>query len=533
MRGKNNVPFGEGVHFMRNRLSIAWKLIIIYLIVTIPLVIVIALTYSAWYRAELGGVVTDRIELARLTGISFDEIIADIDHTMRAIGRRITGDNLSQQRSDEALRQLVLDYPLDNAVFLNPAGKVIATTNPSLIGQDLSHDQAVVQVLKDKDVRGIEPSERSPTGAVGFHVARSIRRNGTLLGAVASFVDVTRLHNTLPVRIGAGGANVVDSNGHVVFQSEFPQLAPAQTFWGNIPVIKSALAGSESTSTDAVFPPSNPIRVGAEVPIPDIKWASGSFVDFTIAIGPVRQNITIAAIATIVIALIALFFSVRFARGIVNSLQSLVGKARRVGEGDFAQPILVQTGDEVEDVAQSLDETRKNLKRYVEGLSGIAEAGRLLTASLEMEEVKTTVIKTLERLFGAMAVWIFVFNEKTQRLEVMFWSGPGAKEFSKVTLEPGESLAGQVFKTGRPSIVLDVQTEPTFVNKEVAGEYGLKSAVQLPLAVGQEPFGVLGMFLPEATAASLGERETEILNIFASQVAPALENASLFKEIVE
>ncbi|MHB0977025.1 MAG: GAF domain-containing protein [Candidatus Aquicultorales bacterium] len=516
---------------MTKRMNISRKLIIIYLIVGIPLTVVIALTYRAWYLAEIRSVLVDRTELARLTGTSFSLLINDMENTMGAVGDATVDNDYTPEQTTEALAGVLENYPVSNVVFTNGRGRVVAATDDRLIGTDLSDHPSFSALINQDKTSAVEPSEKV-RGEPGFHVTQAVRRNDRLEGIVGSFVDVRKLHNALPVRIGEGGANIVDSSGRLVFQSEFPDVSDDLPYWGDIPVVRQALQGDVATSSNIEFPIGRVRRMGAEVPIEEIGWTAGSFVGFDLAIGPVRESVLAAMIASVVIGLLALVTSILIARAIVRSLGELVTKARVVGEGRFDEPVIVGTGDEVEDVAKSLDETRLNLKKYVEGLSSVAEAGRLLTSSLELEEIKKAIVASVRRIVEAEAVWILLNNEKTGRLEMFMWAGPGSEEFSKVSFAPGEGVAGKVFASGQPAVILDVQASPEFALKDRLQKYGLRSAVELPLYVADKPVGVLGVFSPQAIQAAPGRREMEFLTVLASQIAISLENARLFNTVV-
>jgi PAS domain S-box-containing protein len=60
--------------------------------------------------------------------------------------------------------------------------------------------------------------------------------------------------------------------------------------------------------------------------------------------------------------------SFSIARAIVRSLSVLVEKSSAIGQGYFNEPVVLNTGDEVEEVAHSLDSARLNLKHKVEEL---------------------------------------------------------------------------------------------------------------------------------------------------------------------
>lgn len=498
---------------MRRRLGIGAKLIIIYLIIAIPGVITAATVYLNWYQVRIGRTVQERTEIARLTGTTFTLFVADIGRSMRHIGGIIVENQYSASRNTRELDKLLTDFPIEHAVLTDPRGIVVASTDRHLLGQNLSADPAFKDVISGRKTTAIEPVETGSSGT-GFHVAQAIEINGGPMRAIAaSFVSLSKLQQALPVRVASGSANIVDSNGRLVFMSNFPELIEKQPFWGKYDFVKTALSGKDAVSTDFISPATGRVNVISEVPIKEFGWAAGSSIDAALALEPIRGNVITATLVAALILLVALAISVYIARGILSSLSTLVKKARRVGEGHFDEPIELKTGDEIEDVAKSLNETRLNLKRYVEGLSNTVETGRSLTGTLELEDLKKAIIQSAKLAFAAESVWVFLLNENVGMLEPFAWSGPGTEKFPDVTYFEGEGPVGKAASTGEPIFVSEVRPE-----------------LSIPLKIGEKTLGVLGISAPWMRSWSPTGREMELLEIFASQTSVAIENARLYEE---
>ncbi|MHB8840298.1 MAG: PAS domain S-box protein [Candidatus Aquicultor sp.] len=352
---------------MMRRLSITRKLIVIYFIIAIPLMAIITATYYSWYRGRVDRALLERTEIAQLTGTSFALFIIDLGKMMNPVGRAIVDNQYPSAKAAIALSELTSNYPLDHAVFMDSSGRVISSTDSRILGQNLSKHPAIAAVILDKKQTSIEPAERHEN-KIGFHVTRAIESGGRLQGIVAAFVNVASLNSALPAPVITGGANIIDSNGRLIYQSEFHNLPLTMPSWGRYGFVKRALSGKSATATDFVFPSTGRVSLVAEVPISGLGWAAGSSIDSNRALLHVRRTAIESAVAATVFLLLALAISINIARGIVGSLSVLVARARAVGEGNFDEPVEVSTGDEIEDVATSLDMARVNLKQKVEEL---------------------------------------------------------------------------------------------------------------------------------------------------------------------
>lgn len=242
------------------RSGISLKLAIIYLIIAIPLIALMITIYSSWYQARTERTSLQLAEIARSTDTSFTLFIDGMIKSMRLVGLNIVNNKLSAQETSSALSELLAIYPIDNAVFADPSGTIVAATDSHLVGQSLAKHPAFSAIIAGNESKGIEPVERV-VSPVGFHIAKAIRdSSGTIQGIVSCYVDITRLGSALPIRTTAGATNIVDSNGTLVFQSEFQKLVLTDPFWDKYGFVKTALSGKNAVSTDFVFPATGRVR---------------------------------------------------------------------------------------------------------------------------------------------------------------------------------------------------------------------------------------------------------------------------------
>jgi HAMP domain-containing protein len=345
------------------RKHITARLAAIWLVVAIPLLVILALTFLEWYQARLAIILQERQGYALSAATSFDLLLTQMRLTMRVSGGEIADAVSSGADATPALRRLASLYPAAYAAFADERGAIVASSEASSVGSSLRSDAAFQQALKSGDGGGLEPSEVARDGTVGFHVAQMIpARPGRPAGIVLLLVDVRRLHAGFPVTVPSGGVSIVDSAGQVVFQNEVPRFAEERSPWGAMfPFVREALRGRAATTRDFHFPLGG-TRLAVFVPISRIEWAAGSSISPAVALAPFYRTLAIVFPIGAVVLSLALFSSLLLSRGIHRSLDGLATDARRIGSGDLTEAVQTERSDEIGDVGRSLEAARQELK---------------------------------------------------------------------------------------------------------------------------------------------------------------------------
>jgi adenylate cyclase len=163
---------------------------------------------------------------------------------------------------------------------------------------------------------------------------------------------------------------------------------------------------------------------------------------------------------------------------------------------------------------------RETLDKYKE-INILYNISAKLSACLDLNEVAKLVINEATKLIQGTSASVMLLDEKTQRLEIIAASGKANE--SKLTLLPGEGIAGSIFLTGRAEIINDVESDPRFVpatNKS-------KSLICTPLKTQNAVLGVLNISSEELV--NYTAQDLKLLITLASQAASAIENALLHK----
>jgi two-component system NtrC family sensor kinase len=182
--------------------------------------------------------------------------------------------------------------------------------------------------------------------------------------------------------------------------------------------------------------------------------------------------------------------------------------------------------------ARAYQATDQALAQRLEELTHLYQIARMVTSTLEQEQVFDLVAARIREMFRVEAGSLLLLDEEAQELEfVTSWLGD-QEPLRGIGLELGQGIAGQVALTQEPALVNDAYSDEKFYS-EIDQHTGFvtRSILCVPLMVQDRCIGVIellnkldGPFVPE---------DAERLKDVASPVAIALENAQLYCQAQE
>lgn len=169
-------------------------------------------------------------------------------------------------------------------------------------------------------------------------------------------------------------------------------------------------------------------------------------------------------------------------------------------------------------------------ERRVRSMTTLTETARVVTASLDLEEVLQRITdRTMESL-DVEAASLALIDEESGELVFRVASGKSAERVVGMRLGAGQGLAGWVLKHEEPLIVPDAQTDERF-NRQVDEVLGFttRGMACAPIRGQNRTIGVL-----EAVNPHHGEFDAEQLELLlgiAGLAGTAIVHAQLFSEI--
>jgi len=185
----------------------------------------------------------------------------------------------------------------------------------------------------------------------------------------------------------------------------------------------------------------------------------------------------------------------------------------------------------LQDRAQQLDLENRNLRERVTELHTFLNLSRVLSTTLNMEELFRLALHLIGRSLHVDAYSLMLLDESGKRLIVKASFGLPERGEAGRTVRLGDGISGLVAQTGQAKLVSDVSSEPRFL--EVEPWWSLDgSFICVPLRIkGREAIGVLNAQKPDLSGFRLCDMD--LFQSVADQVAAALENAQLYQRTRE
>jgi signal transduction histidine kinase/putative methionine-R-sulfoxide reductase with GAF domain len=182
------------------------------------------------------------------------------------------------------------------------------------------------------------------------------------------------------------------------------------------------------------------------------------------------------------------------------------------------------------EISQKLNRMNEKFADNSDTLQMLFSASRLLTSSVEINEIFNTVLTIIQKKFEGASCSVLLLEEdgflriKTQR-------GISPDLVHNIRLRPGEDFAGKSFVECNPVIINDIDKENSALTLMLKEKEGLVSFVFIPLLVESKCVGLLNANSYEKNYFTTDKVKT--LSTLAEYLSIGLCNAKLYERIQE
>ena len=165
-------------------------------------------------------------------------------------------------------------------------------------------------------------------------------------------------------------------------------------------------------------------------------------------------------------------------------------------------------------------------------LAALNELGRVVTSTLDLDEVLQLAIQGINQIVRAEAGSLLLLDETTNDLVFRLSLHGDTRQSPPLKLQVGQGIAGWVVKEAKPLLVPDVGEDPRYY-REAGEKFGLEchSILCVPLVIRDHVIGAIE--LVNKLDGEFTAEDLDLLNSMGATVAIALENARLYTELAE
>ncbi len=528
------------------------------------------------YRAQLAQIIIRQQKTADGAAVLTTEYLRRAQDTLTIHGNTSSGSALllrNFERQQAELEAILYGYGnmFQTVTLLNEDGDERAKVSRyedygvADLGRQAS-SPAFAQALTGQIYVGTQtrqlPGAQFPTILMAVYIAP---RAGTdRPGVLMADVSVEGMRDAVEqVEVGETGyAYIVDGEtGELIAHSEPGRTAAlGESDAEQIPIVAQAVAGEHVLDHRYRGLEDDPV-IGAASPLGDTNWILVVELPEQEALADVRGMLYLLVGLLVVGAVTAGGLGLLLPRRIVRPLLTVQEGAQQIGAGHLDHVIHVETGDEVQDLAEafndmaaSLEGSQAELERWARDLEVMvdertselaqvsaqmrrralrleasAEVARAISSVRDLGVLLPQVTHLVSQRFGWYHVGIFLVDEARKYAVLKAANSEGGQRM----LERGHSLrigetgiVGYVTHSGLPRIALDVGEDAVFFDNPDLPE--TRSEMTLPLEVEGEIIGALDVQSTQAGAYT--DEDVAMLRILAGQVAIAIENSRLFEQ---
>jgi GAF domain-containing protein len=165
------------------------------------------------------------------------------------------------------------------------------------------------------------------------------------------------------------------------------------------------------------------------------------------------------------------------------------------------------------------------MKKEVMNYETLLKVTHGVVMSKDPEEVVFLIVESVKSALEAKGCALFLFNRKTNELEVAASMGLSSTYLNKGPLSAMRSIARSL-KDG-PVAINDVTDDPRIQYPEEAKKEGISSILSVPIVLREKPIGVLRVYSAETWEATL--EDVNFVQAVAQIAGMSIEMARLYK----
>ncbi len=361
------------------------------------------------------------------------------------------------------------------------------------------------------------------------------------------------------IKIGkAGHAFVVDSRGQLIAHPDISLVLRKSDFSAleHVAAARGAATPGAAPAELATIARDAEGRdvLAAVAPVAPLGWWVVVEQPLREAFEGIRASIIRAAVLILIGIALSVLASLVLARRMVKPIQALQAGAARVGAGDLGHRIDVETGDELEALADQfnqtaaqLQESYANLEQKVDARTReLSEALAQQTATSEVLRVISSSPNHLEPVFAAVlaratelcdaqtgALWLY--DGDAFELAAHRGADPRWVEGRRGRIRPTPlSGLGRIVRERRPIHLPDIEADEAYdagdpLRRSSVELLGARTGLWVPMLKENALVGALVIYRTEVRL--FGDKLIALIQTFADQAVIAIENVKLFREI--
>jgi Signal transduction histidine kinase len=359
--------FKEGAIERMKRLSIRFKILTLTMFILIPLSILQIINIKNNFSRSIEQKLQASEELANAVSKSFSNYIEEVWGVENIIGKKVVIEGIDDVDTQSYFEQLLNDNEttLQRVSLVSPDGIIVASTNKDRIGSFVGEEE-YFKKIRDGEENVLSNLIIDNDDTMVFPVARSIKKDGKILGILVSIVDAKKLISRIP-NLNLNKSDIlvlVDNNGRIVYSSnntnmsfQERELSKNAPFWQTLngEVIRTYKLKSKFDGEN---------RMGLDYPIKEFGWDVSITSLRKVVLHDIYKQTENSIIVLILTAIISFLTASFYSKKIVKPILLLTEKANEMKNGNYDVRTNITGNDEIACTAEAFDQMANSIQEY-------------------------------------------------------------------------------------------------------------------------------------------------------------------------
>jgi diguanylate cyclase (GGDEF)-like protein len=413
-------------------------------------------------------------------------------------------------------RFVALEFVGDDRKSIEIFGRL--SRHPTLTSRDSADLKLGLPLIATVHGKG-EPSR--------IYLLRRLARRGEIRGTFVGEVSPEYLWGTLDVSMPSATTRVavVDDSAHVLFSSSKAVI----TGWNGTQSTRALLDSTVADPAGRSYLSASS-KIALNEAFAALPWTLVLSESKEKVLEPMAEFTYTFLVVVALSSMAVLLLSVSQIRRSVLPLEELQKTTQRIAQRDFTSRVIVNSGDEFEQLAASFNTMADQLGRQFNALATAAEIDRAVLSATDATAIVDTILARIRDVFPCSVVSVTLGvpdGAKSLISSIQDYEKGGKRLVARIGFRPSDV---QSLLTG-PG-VLEIRGDdsvPAYL--EPMTELGARSFVVLPLSYQRQLSGVIA--LGERFDLVPSDEDREQMRRLADQAAVALANARMLDQVRE
>ncbi|HEY4485693.1 MAG TPA: ATP-binding protein [Nitrospiria bacterium] len=270
------------------------------------------------------------------------------------------------------------------------------------------------------------------------------------------------------------------------------------------------------------------------------QWYIFTSQDPRLTYAPINTLLTWIIGACVMGAGLLSVLGLKAAEYIVQPLRELQRGAKLIGYGNLEHRLKIETGDELQELADEFNEMAIKLQVSYAGLEQkvaertqelavVNQITKVISSSLDLPRIFEAFCEEVTKLIEFDRISLSLMDESRQQIRIRLIKTKDSPIVRRDTPRPkAGSVIGWVLDNRQAFIRTDARVQSEFIEDRLILREGLRAYISIPIISQQTAIGTLNLVSRKPSAFS--EANLDLLEPIAEQLAIAIETIRLFEQ---